>query len=66
MWDSEADANEFAAGLSELLSGFHDSGQTAVECRGNRVQFIIGKLEGAARRTLLDAMAAAPIAEEAQ
>ena len=66
VWDSEADANEFAAGLSKLLSGFHDPELTAVECSGNRVQFIIGEPEGAVRRSLLDALATAPVAEEAR
>lgn len=42
MWDSEADAEEFAAALKSILSGLHGEANTFVERKGARVSFVAG------------------------
>ncbi len=65
VWDSEADAAEFADGLLLVLGELHGPDIVQIERRGERVSFVIGELQADAARLALERLAEAPARETA-
>ena len=63
VWDSEADAEEFEAGISKLYTEIHGEQGFATSRQGARVSLIVGSLEGEAAGAAMAALAAAPATE---
>jgi hypothetical protein len=63
VWDSEADALEFAGGLRKVLDTQHGEERVAVRRSGNRVSFLLGIVDEETKGGLLKALENAPARE---
>ncbi len=61
VWDSEADASEFAESLAEVLIPIHGENNVAVMQHADRVEFLVGAISSEIREAALEALAAAPV-----
>lgn len=56
VWDSEADAQEFADGFGLVLAAVHDPEMYTIECENSYVRFVIGLAEGETRQRSMKAL----------
>lgn len=61
VWDSEADAAEFAAGIDKILSEKHGSGNNVVKLKGMTVAFAAGDLALLHANALIGALAGSAV-----